>query len=69
MTLEALIAEAARTGRFNLTIFQTASGFQASFGRDISTWHVEHAADPATAIAKVLGAAPIEPAPEVDLFS
>lgn len=67
MTLETLLEEAANSGRFCLTLWPTDTGYQANFSRDRNSWSIAMDVDPATAIAKVLGAKP-EPAPDLGLF-
>jgi hypothetical protein len=66
MTLEELIKEAAATGRFNLTVWETDRGFQASFSRDKQSWRCATDADPVAAAKAAL--IEFRPAPDVDLF-
>lgn len=58
MTLDDLINEAAKGGRFCLTLWPTDTGYQANFSRDRQSWRVEHGPDAVTALAKVLGGKP-----------
>lgn len=67
MTLEALLQEAATKGGLRgLTLWKTTDGYQANLSLDGKSWRVEHDADPATALRKVLGA---KSAPVDDIFA
>jgi hypothetical protein len=74
MTIEAALEQAAREGRLSLSIFAISDGYQASLSTDRKSFRVEMAADPATALKKVLGLLPGAsgpmrvPAPIGDVF-
>ena len=58
MTLDDLIKEAARDGRFCLTLWPTPEGYQANFSRDRQSWSCNMHADPASALRTALGEKP-----------
>jgi hypothetical protein len=58
MTLEEAITDAARQGRIRLTVWPTSEGYQANLSDDGSSFRVEMAPDPVTALKKVLGLLP-----------
>lgn len=58
MTLEEAINDAARQGRIRLTVWPTSEGYQANLSDDGSSFRVEMAPDPVTALKKVLGILP-----------
>lgn len=58
MTIDDALAQAAREGRPSISIFPISQGYQASLTNDKKSWRVEMAADPATALKKVLGLVP-----------
>ena len=58
MTLAEAIEDAARSGRIRLSVYPISSGYQASFSTDGTSWRCEMAADPLTALNKVLGVLP-----------
>lgn len=54
-TLEQLIIDKFKQGKFNLTVWHLVNGkFQASFSRDKVAWNIQQADDPACAIRLVL---------------
>lgn len=58
MTLEEAIADAANSGRVNLSVWPASTGYQANLSDDGKSFRVEMAADPVTALKKVLGLLP-----------
>lgn len=58
MTLEEAITDAARKGRVRITVWPTSEGYQANLSDDGTSFRVEMAPDPVTALKKVLGLLP-----------
>ena len=58
MTLEEAINDAAGKGRVNLSVWPASTGYQANFSDDGKSFRVEMAADPVTALRKVMGCIP-----------
>lgn len=58
MTLEEAIADAARKGGVRLSVSPASTGYQANLSDDGKSFRVEMAADPVTALRKVLGCIP-----------
>jgi len=74
MTLEEAINDAAKSGRVRLSVTPISTGYQANLSDDGSSFRVEMARDPVTALKKVLGivpgaSGPLRATPEEDVFS
>lgn len=58
MTLEEAIDQAARQGGVRLSVMPASTGYQANLSDDGKSFRVEMAADPVTALRKVMGCIP-----------
>lgn len=58
MTIEQAIQHATGQGTLSLSIFTASTGYQANLSVDGKSWRCEMAADPVTALKKVLGLLP-----------